>query len=130
MLRILASVEPEKENYGLEDIDFSSVEIGSEIPAYKVENGQLVNANIRLIPFFFNGEFVSLFYIANLPNGKIFVQLSNELVSTITENIDANPLAIICDDVGGQIYSDCELILLGKAETTTCFYEDTIRHNT
>lgn len=52
MLRILASVEPEKENYGLEDIDFSSVEIGSEIPAYKVENGQLVNANIRLIPFF------------------------------------------------------------------------------
>lgn len=101
MLRILASVEPEKENYGLEDIDFSSVEIGSEIPAYKVENGQLVNANIRLIPLFFNGEFVSLFYIANLPNGKIFVQLSNELVSTITENIDANPLAIICDDVGG-----------------------------
>lgn len=129
MLRILTSVEPEKKNYGLENVDFSSVEIGNEIPAYKVQNGQLVNADIQLFPLLSNKELVSLFYVANLPNGETYVQLSNELVSPITTYTDVNPFAIVYDDNGAYVYTKSSLYFLGKREQSIYSDEDIIRHN-
>ena len=50
MLRILASTESEKENFGLSGLNFSAVHLGAEIPAYKVSGDSLIPADIRLIP--------------------------------------------------------------------------------
>lgn len=129
MLRILASVEPEKENYGLQNVNFSSVEIGNDIPTYAVRNARLVDSDIRLIPLLHSGKLVSFFYVATLSNGEIFVQLSNELVEPITfYNTESIPFSLIYDDVGAYIYTDSSLYLLGTAETTLYTDEDTNRH--
>lgn len=94
MLRILSSVEHEKDNYGLTSIDFSSIEIGSPIPSYKVQNGALSASDIQLIPLLSEGKLVSIFYVATLPDGEYYVQLSNELVSSIEAYSSSNSFAI------------------------------------
>ena len=128
MLRILSSVEHEKDNYGLTSIDFSSIEIGSPIPSYKVQNGALSASDIQLIPLLSEGKLVSIFYVATLPDGEYYVQLSNELVSSIEAYSSSNSFAIIYDDFGAYIYDNSTLHLLGEAETMAYSAEDIIQH--
>ena len=65
MLRILSSVELEKEYYNLENVDFTAVQLGTEIPTYKVCDGILVKADISIVPIIYNDQIASLFYIAD-----------------------------------------------------------------
>lgn len=60
MLKLLLSIEHEKEMYGLGSVDFSSVTIGEGIPTYKVKDGTLALADISFIPILSGGEVVSL----------------------------------------------------------------------
>ena len=62
MLRILASTESEKENFGLSGLNFSAVHLGAEIPAYKVSGDSLIPADIRLIPIIDGTSLISFFY--------------------------------------------------------------------
>ena len=50
ILRVLSSVEFEKEEYGLENVDFSSVLIGEKIPTYEVKEGQLIELPRLIFP--------------------------------------------------------------------------------
>ena len=114
MLRILSAVESEKEYYGLENVNFSSIAIGNEILTYRVQNGMLTNAGIRIFPVISDNELVSLFYVATLPNGELYIQLSNQLVAPLLEEAGDNPVAIVYDDEGAYVYTDQELRFLGS----------------
>lgn len=50
ILRVLSSVEFEKEEYGLENVDFSSVLIGEKILTYEVKGDQLVEFPRLIFP--------------------------------------------------------------------------------
>ncbi len=122
MLRILSSVELEKEYYNLENVDFTAVQLGTEIPTYKVCDGILVKADISIVPIIYNDQIASLFYIADDYYGEKYVQLNSDLVDLINKNAASKAFAIIYDDIGVYIYTNEELKLLGEERPT--YYTD------
>ena len=123
MLKLLLSIEHEKEMYGLGSVDFSSVTIGEGIPTYKVKDGTLALADISFIPILSGGEVVSLFYVADIPNIGVYVQLSCELVESLKQFSDNTDIAIIYDDTGAYVYKSDKLSRLTYAEKSIIPYE-------
>lgn len=70
---MLVSIEADKEGYGLADVDFSTLALGNEIPAYDLENGQLSPAETHYFPVLSNGNWVAT-AVATEQNGEVFVQ--------------------------------------------------------
>ena len=111
MLKLLLSIEHEKEMYGLGSVDFSSVTIGEGIPTYKVKDGTLALADISFIPILSGGEVVSLFYVADIPNIGVYVQLSCELVESLKQFSDNTDIAIIIG-LAGYLPHDVDIDLI------------------
>lgn len=128
MLRILASTEAEKENYGLSGLNFSAVRLGNEIPAYRVSGDSLIPADIRLIPITDGTNLISFFYIANDSSGSPVVQLSNELIAPLQNYVNGSPFSIIYDDEGAYVCVNNEVHLLALKEQSVYTTEDTLRH--
>lgn len=112
MLRILVSVEHEKELYGLKDVRFDSVSIGKEIPAYVVENQQLINANAHVFPVLCENQLVSMFFCMYLPSGELYVQLGTELVPFLAPYVSNDAFAIIYDDFGVHVLINNKIIMI------------------
>lgn len=122
MMRVLASVYEDKESFGFGDVDFSSIQLGSEIPAYSVRNGELKNADARIIPVLYDNEILSIFYIVKDYAGETFVQLSGGLVDSISDYANDSPIAIVYDDTGVHIFDKERFHLIGLSEE--CFIEE------
>lgn len=116
MLRVLSSIEAEKESYGMQDVDFSAVEIGLEIPSYRVSDGNLVETGLHIYPVLVNGEIVSLFWAAQDANGEWYVQLGTELVDEICATGVHENFSIVYDITGAYLYSEGGLLLLARAD--------------
>lgn len=117
ILRVLSSIEFEKEEYGLENVDFSSVLIGEKIPTYEVQEGQLVEFPRLIFPLIANDTMVSqIFAVQNESNGEWYIQLDNTLVDETIKNVGSNSFAYIYDDYGVYTYSNGEIKLVGIAE--------------
>ena len=108
--------------YNLENVDFTAVQLGTEIPTYKVCDGILVKADISIVPIIYNDQIASLFYIADDYYGEKYVQLNSDLVDLINKNAASKAFAIIYDDIGVYIYTGEELKLLGEERPT--YYTD------
>ena len=101
ILRVLSSVEFEKEEYGLENVDFSSVLIGEKIPTYEVKEGQLIELPRLIFPLIANDIMVSqIFAVQDETNGEWYIQLDNSLVDETIKNVGNNSFAYIYDDYG------------------------------
>ena len=109
MLRLLISIEHEKEFYGLKDVDLSNVTIGKRIPTYSVENQQLVDTNVQIYPILHEGKLVSMFFAITLPNGELYTQLGTELVKPLEPYTQNGGFAIVYDDLGVNVYNGYEI---------------------
>jgi len=117
ILRVLSSVEFEKEEYGLENVDFSSVLIGEKIPTYEVKEGQLIELPRLIFPLIANDIMVSqIFAVQDETNGEWYIQLDNSLVDETIKNVGNNSFAYIYDDYGLYTYSSGEINLIGADE--------------
>lgn len=124
MLRVLASVEDEKEYYGLENIDFTSVSIGQEIPTFMIEKGEATVNNVRIFPIVNDGEFVSLFFASKVAD-EWYVQLSDVLVEDIAEFVNGID-AIIYSGDNVYIYVENTIVPLGDSEALYVNDVDTV----
>lgn len=106
MLRILASIEFEKEYYGLAEVDFSSVEIGSEIATYRVVGNTIQENDALIFPVLNNGNIVSLFYAIEQAPGEWYVQLEAGIADKIDTYADGQPCAIIYENDRTYIYAN------------------------
>ena len=116
MMQILASVEPEKENFALEDVDFSSVTVGTSIPEYDVINGQLVEGSTKIFPVFSGNGMVSQFF-AWWDGEDWYVQLDSSLVEKTVDLVGDAPFAYIYDNEGVYVHSQGKTALVGLSET-------------
>ena len=119
MMQILASVEPEqgeKENFGLENADFSAITVGTSIPEYDVINDQLVEGSTKIFPVFSGNRMVSQFF-AWWDGEDWFVQLDSSLVEKTVDLVGDAPFAYIYDNEGVYVHSQGKTDLVGKAET-------------
>lgn len=130
MLRLLVFTEAEKENYGLSNVNFSSVYLGSEIPTYQVSNGALVPADIRLIPITDGKRLLNMFCIATTEDGTPFVQLSNDLIDPLSKYVQNEAFAIIYDSDGVYTYANGKLHLLGLKTLSSIPAEELFHNST
>lgn len=66
---------------------------------------------------------MSLFYVADIPNIGVYVQLSCELVESLKQFSDNTDIAIIYDDTGAYVYKSDKLSRLTYAEKSIIPYE-------
>lgn len=93
----LSAIAPEKELYGLNDINIYSLSIGSEIPAYEVVSESLKPVEIHIYPIFDDtSKLVLTATTANI-NGEIAVSLSCSFVDTLSCFTPSDKVAIIYD---------------------------------
>lgn len=116
MIRILTSIEKEKEEFGLADVDFAEVQVGREILTYRIIDGEIFPNNLRLFPILHEGQLRSFFYVTDTPDNELYVQLSSELVSSIAPYTNAAPFALVYDASGVYLYSEGEFYQLGNTE--------------
>lgn len=116
ILRVLAAAEAEKEHYGLQSADFSLIAVGHEIPTYRVDNGNLIDAELQCLPVIVGDKMVAMLYVVQVSDEEVFVQLSKGLVTPIYQYVDEDDaFAIIYDDEGAYVSFDGTLFFLGKA---------------
>lgn len=102
----LSAIAPEKELYGLNDINMYSLSIGPEIPAYEVISKSLNPLEIHIYPIFDStGKPVLTATTANI-NGEIAVSISCSLVDTLSRFTSDDKISIIYDK--NNIYIESE----------------------
>ncbi|MEA4920300.1 MAG: papain-like cysteine protease family protein [Clostridiaceae bacterium] len=105
---VLKFMEPEKELYGLGDIDFSSLFIGEEIPAYILTDaGMIVETNILYFPIMSDNIWVATSIVSYDSAGEMNVQISTEYAKAY-EAVDtfSTEVALLFDNNAAYIYTD------------------------
>lgn len=116
MLRVLSSVIDEKEYYGLDDVDWSNIELSYAIPTYRVKDGTVCDNNMLLVPVVVDGTIVCHFFVVPVNNAETYVQLGTELVAALNTYKNFKNVAVVYDDLGAYLYSENQLHLLGYAQ--------------
>jgi hypothetical protein len=90
---ILGVVELQKEDYGLGDVDFSSLSLGIEIPSYELtERGLVKISDVHYFPIIYNNKWVATaiisYSIYRDMNIELSVKYANDY-SVLKESIDS-----------------------------------------
>ena len=110
---VLQAIEPEKELYnGLEDVDFSELYLGEEIPAYNLTgSGPVEVTNISYFPIMYDDEWVATSKIFYNTAGKMIAQVSTAYaVAYAQEENPGTQVALIFDDQSAYLYTNSGLI--------------------
>lgn len=115
----LSAIIPEKEYYGLEDVDMNNLSIGQQIPTYEVIARNLEPSAVTLYPIFDNtGTLVIIAAVATV-DGEITVSISQTFVDTLCSLTSDAQISIIYDKNDAYLLSDGALTKL-----TEYSYED------
>lgn len=110
---VLRTMEPEKELYGLEDIDFSTLYLGSQIPAYELdESGINAITDVFYFPVFSGDTWVATSFVTYGDRGEMIVQISTEYAEKYAEleQLD-DEVALIFDESSAYIYTNNTAII-------------------
>lgn len=108
----LSAIIPEKEYYGLGDVDMGNLSIGEKIPTYEVVDGDLEPTSISLYPIFDNTEAVVIVAATSTINGEIVVSLSQTFVDALKLLAPDSQISIIYDKNDAYLLNDGTLIKL------------------
>ncbi len=125
--RSLSFIEPEKELYGLKNVNFEKIQIGRPINAYEVINGSPNLMTFNFYPLFENENLVALALVNRQENGKTSVQISVELVEQLKKysNI-SDSIAMIYDAYGCYIFVNNHFTQIAKSDKTVS-YRDSVK---
>ena len=106
-------VSTQKEQFGLGNVDFSTLSIGNKISAYKItEEGELKPIDFCLYPLTSNGNLVT--FAVKMDDCDNFT-ITNALVDTIKSQVTADEaFALVYDNSGCYIYSHEQLSKIGS----------------
>lgn len=102
---ILCFISPEKELYGLGDVDFSTLYLGEKIPSYRVEDDGLVESEHLYYPIISKNDWVATAIVSVTEAGESVVTVST-VYNESTEDIEAAALlfedetAYVCSERG------------------------------
>lgn len=118
---VIENISSEKEYYGFENVDLSSLWVGDIIPTYLVENNTLIpSTGMDYYPILDDaGTLISLAIVTS-GSDKNFANISLELVSLINQQIENNSnerIALIFDREGAYYWNGTNLFLLTSYES-------------
>lgn len=108
----LSAIIPEKEYYGLGDVDMGNLSIGKKIPTYEVVDGNLQPTSVSLYPIFDNTGALAVVAATSTVNGEIIVSISQTFVDTLRLLAPDSQISIIYDNNDAYLLNDGTLIKL------------------
>lgn len=108
----LSAIIPEREYYGLGDVDMGNLSIGEKIPTYEVVDGNLQPTSVSLYPIFDNTETLVVLAATSTVNGEIIVSISQTFVDTLRLLAPDSQISIIYDNNDAYLLNDGTLIKL------------------
>lgn len=108
----LSAIIPEKEYYGLGDVDMGNLSIGEKIPTYEVVDGNLQPTSVSLYPIFDNTGALAVVAATSTVNGEIIVSISQTFVDTLRLLAPDSQISIIYDNNDAYLLNDGTLIKL------------------
>lgn len=105
---VLSSMEMYKAQYGMENINFSTLSLGSELPAYEItSNGAALIEDIHYFPIMSNNSWVATAIVCYGSEGSMNVEVSKKYVDAFvsrTERISPE-LALVFDNSNTYLFN-------------------------
>lgn len=115
----LARIEQMKSQYGLDNVDFSNLYIGAEIPAYEIVNYQLVEFSRGLSPIYYDGQLVAFAIHSSNQSNDGFTQITTAMVNEARSIVGmANAICLIYDSESCYLYADGQPYFLASSGYT------------
>ena len=100
--RTLNFIEPEKELYGLEDVDFTALSVGAPIMVYEYSDDDVLPLDICIYPLIYNESLVALAFLQPTEN---IVNIITNMVDEIAKHVSPyDDFALIYDNIGCYLY--------------------------
>lgn len=115
----LCAIAPEKEYYGLENVDMNNLLIGEKIPTYEVIDRCLEPSSVSLYPIFDNTETLIAIAATTFIDGEAIVSISQTFVDTLSLLATNTQISIIYDKNNTYLLDNGMVTKL-----TNCSYED------
>lgn len=109
LIEELSIIEPVKENYGLNGVDFCNLYTSEKIPVYEYTNNGILETG-QVLPVYYQGQMKLLMY--EVENNKYQAAAIPEGIS-----VDSDSLAMIYDDSGCYFYNGKSSIQLFISNT-------------
>lgn len=119
--RVLQFIEPEKASYGMEDVDFTTLYLGEQIPAYEVIQGGLkLVTDVLYFPIMSENKWVATAFVTCDSDQNISVQISDEYAEDYAKmRITDRQVSLIFDRTSAYVFSGDEFIEAAKAPEIT-----------
>ena len=118
--QLLYTVELQKTQFGFENVDFDTLALGNEIPAYEVtENGLLKISTIHYFPVLSNEEWVATVIVTYNSNAEMSVELSTKYINnyeTLLKSGDSGGVALVYDNVAEYLFVGSNYSVVGTYE--------------
>lgn len=109
---VLQFMAPEKELYGMGNVDFSSLYLGEPIPAYVVEStGVVAKTDILYYPIMSGTEWVATSVVTTDSTGKINVQISTNYAKTYESEGATGEVALIFDETAAYVVTEQDVLI-------------------
>ncbi|MGM9521249.1 MAG: hypothetical protein ACI3VB_02075, partial [Oscillospiraceae bacterium] len=105
---LLNTIIPEKELYGLGNVDFSDLSLGREIPAYELTvDGIKQIENIHYFPVISDGKWVATSKAFIDADGNMQIEVSTDYVNEYVELLSSNDegIALVFTDTEAYLYA-------------------------
>lgn len=119
---VLEAIELQKDDFGLGDIDFSTLALGNEIPSYELTSSGLVHIdNVHYFPVLSGEEWVATAVVSYSEYGDMNVEVSAKYAADymkLSRETDAytagktNSVAIVFDSTDAYLYSAHGCVLI------------------
>lgn len=108
----LSAIIPEREYYGLGDVDMGNLSIGEKIPTYEVVDGNLQPTSVSLYPIFDNTGALVVVAATSIINGEIIASISQTFVDTLRLLAPNSQISIVYDKNDAYLLRDGTLAKL------------------
>lgn len=113
---VLQFMAPEKELYGMGNVDFSSLYLGAQIPTYVVEStGVVAETDILYYPIMSGSEWVATAVITTDSSGKVNVQISTDYAKAYEAEGAIGEVSLVFDDTAAYVITEQDTLIAAVA---------------
>lgn len=132
IIRTLQDISQAKEEFGFDNIDFSQITIGANVPVYEYVDGSMKDGSYRMYPLYENNQLIAFAVVTPLEDNQKMAQIYRDIADDVNKlNLQAGDLIYFVYDVDGfNIVCNNRSVLLSQIDEESLqdkFYPDRLR---
>lgn len=132
IIRTLQDISQAKEEFGFDNIDFSQIAIGANVPVYEYVDGSIKDGSYRMYPLYENNQLIAVAVVTPLEDNQKMAQIYRNIADDVNKlNLQAGDLLYFVYDVDGfNIVCNNRAVLLSHIDDESLqdkFYPDRLK---